>query len=496
MLGPLAIGSAGMYFTALSADEDYKTSDLGDAIRNICNSTLTLLYMSALFIWGFLVNRRRAWRTDGGTALFGGGAVALALLNTIISFIEIKFDRLWWLPDIGWTLTIWQSWLGFWWWVGSGMGIGEVEDRAERQAKRQKRIERKKRKEAKEKAARERAEMAAAEKSDSDTRINGGIRRLREAISLGGDTDSGSNNLTRMLRRRRGGGGTNTDDGSGGNIELTDVSTRADTGDSDQLGVNGHHAGAHGAELEGVSIDPNDMPMSGASGDSNTSAPSAPPGPIGKVWNVIAEHQPAFLRRRFRRLRIAHAAAARRAATEQTALRDQVLQKNLANRQQNPGLGTMMNGHDSGVFGENERLPASPSQAAMADPLRPHSVRSAGLKSPGGASSRSDPSLNMLKPAGSSRPTSERSIPRSPGAEVQPAAAAADARRTSWEEAEDEEWEDQPSNQPAAANEPAADNVSEAGADAGEDVEGENSRSWFWRGGLTRARLRDRTEYD
>lgn len=121
MLGPLALAASGMEFTALSSSDDVKTSDLGDAIRNICNSTLTLLYTSALLIWGLLVNRRRAWRTDGGTAAFGGGSVGLAIINTAISFVEIAFDRVWWLPDMCWTLTIWQSWLGFWWWVGSGM---------------------------------------------------------------------------------------------------------------------------------------------------------------------------------------------------------------------------------------------------------------------------------------------------------------------------------------------------------------------------------------
>lgn len=120
MLGPLALAASGMEFTPLSSADDLKTSDLGDAIRNICNSTLTLLYTSALLIWGLLVNRRRAWRTDGGTAAFGGGSVGLALINTTISFVEIKYDRVWWLPNVCWTLTIWQSWLGFWWWVGSG----------------------------------------------------------------------------------------------------------------------------------------------------------------------------------------------------------------------------------------------------------------------------------------------------------------------------------------------------------------------------------------
>ena len=61
---------------------------------------------------------------------------------------------------------------------------------------------------------------------------------------------------------------------------------------------------------------------------------------LTSVADFIAEHQPNFIRRRMRRLRIAHVAAAQRAATEQSALRDQVL--NRQSEPMAPGLRSMM----------------------------------------------------------------------------------------------------------------------------------------------------------
>lgn len=127
LLGPIALASAAMTFTGLSSG---KTVQYGLILRNICNSTLSLLFTSALFLWGFYVNRRRAWRTDGGTAAFGAGALVLAVSSTAVNFLEVKVDRLSWLQHLLWSIILWQSWLGWWWWVGSGMGIGEVEVRA------------------------------------------------------------------------------------------------------------------------------------------------------------------------------------------------------------------------------------------------------------------------------------------------------------------------------------------------------------------------------
>ena len=91
------------------------------------NSTLLLIFAIALAIWGLLVNRRRAWRTDGGTAAFGVGALLLAIITTSFNFVSVAEDGIEWLQHLLFAAILWQTWLGWWWWVGSGMGIGEVE---------------------------------------------------------------------------------------------------------------------------------------------------------------------------------------------------------------------------------------------------------------------------------------------------------------------------------------------------------------------------------
>ena len=95
------------------------------AVQNICNATLSLLFTAALFIWGFLVNRKQAWRTDGGTAAFGAGALFLTLMSSALNFLYIPSkDKYVWLPGLMWAVILWQNFLGWWWWVGGGMGVG------------------------------------------------------------------------------------------------------------------------------------------------------------------------------------------------------------------------------------------------------------------------------------------------------------------------------------------------------------------------------------
>lgn len=376
MLGPLAIINSGMEFTGLADDNDAKTNDLGDAIRNICNSTLTLLYTTALLIWGLLVNRRRAWRAGGGTAAFGGGSVGLALINTAISFTEIKYDRLWWLPNVCWTLTIWQSWLGFWWWVSSGMGIGEVEDRQERLERKRKREERKRRKLEKQRhkiAMLEAADLNKAEAHSSQhdsSSIPGlnGFRRIKDRFV--GEPNA-SSTLTRRVRRQNTTG--NEGDGMGDTAHARDASP-TDAIELSQIRVasrdESHNSEirdgpADGTALKGVAVhgagpeseaeagqaadgDPN---LNGANEDGRTTAgtgsgssdtnptASSAPGWISTAAQRFMDHQPNFIKARFRRLRLAHMAAARRAAYEQSALREQVLN---SSRVSGPGLRHMM----------------------------------------------------------------------------------------------------------------------------------------------------------
>jgi hypothetical protein len=126
-----------------------------DAVRNVCNATLSLLFTTSLFIWGFLVNRKQAWRTDGGTAIFGVGALALAIMSTALNILYIPSqDQYVWLPGLMWAVVLWQSFLGWWWWVGAGMGIGEVEEllRREEKRERKRKLRREKRREQKERA--------------------------------------------------------------------------------------------------------------------------------------------------------------------------------------------------------------------------------------------------------------------------------------------------------------------------------------------------------
>lgn len=164
-----------------------KTVQYGVIVRNICNSTLSLLFTTALFIWGFVVNRKRAWRTDGGTAAFGAGALLLAVGSTAVNFLEVKVDRLSWLQHLLLSIILWQSWLGqsaswllaplaypqcspprpgWWWWVGSGMGIGEVEDMMEKEHKRARKAARRLRK-AEARSERASSVLAAAAASGS-----------------------------------------------------------------------------------------------------------------------------------------------------------------------------------------------------------------------------------------------------------------------------------------------------------------------------------------
>ena len=130
-----------------------------DAVQGVCNATLSLLFTLSLVIWGFFVKRDQAWRTDGGTAAFGAGAMFLALASTVLTFVYVpNKDQYDWLPGLIWAVIMWQSFLGWWWWVGSGMGVHQggmeaVEEmlrreekrerkRRERQAKRTERRER------------------------------------------------------------------------------------------------------------------------------------------------------------------------------------------------------------------------------------------------------------------------------------------------------------------------------------------------------------------
>ncbi|WFD32934.1 hypothetical protein MSPP1_003987 [Malassezia sp. CBS 17886] len=187
MLGPLALVQAGMVFTQLTEESNVKVIDLGDAINNICESTLALLYMVGLLVWGVVVNWRRAWHLDGAAAAFGSAAIFLAVGKTAISFVQVVYDRVYWLYLFSCSMTLWQSWLGFWWWVSAGMGIGEVEDRARRDERtRQRQARRQRRAQHKTAAARpEGAPPQASSSSSAMERFLTRVQRTRSSVAHG-----------------------------------------------------------------------------------------------------------------------------------------------------------------------------------------------------------------------------------------------------------------------------------------------------------------------
>lgn len=126
---------------------DQKLYDIFDSARNICGLTLSFLFTLSLLIWGFLVNRESAWRTDGGTAVFGAGALLLALISTGLNFLSVfSSSTFQWLRPLLWSVVLWQSFLGWWWWAGSASGIAAREFDMERRGRReQKRSRRRKR---------------------------------------------------------------------------------------------------------------------------------------------------------------------------------------------------------------------------------------------------------------------------------------------------------------------------------------------------------------
>jgi len=179
-LGPLAIVAAAMQLVVLS--DNTNVNWIAYAIRNVCNASLSLLFTAGVFIWGLLVNRKEAWRTDGGTAIFGAGALILALASTALNFLFIpRQEETVWLPSLIWAVILWQSFLGWWWWVGAGSGsrMSAAADDDEqwklenRKRKRRRAVER-------ELATREREQRRGATSDGNDNTVSGPSgRRIR-----------------------------------------------------------------------------------------------------------------------------------------------------------------------------------------------------------------------------------------------------------------------------------------------------------------------------
>jgi hypothetical protein len=168
-----------------------------DAVQNVCNATLSLLFTLSLIIWGFFVKRDQAWRTDGGTAAFGAGAMFMALASTVLTFVYIpskeQFD---WLPGLIWAVIMWQSFLGWWWWVGSGMGAHQ--EGVEAMLKREEKRERKrKERQAKRTERRERAKAVFRGVTDA---LRSGENEGEVVGGADGNVDEGAEQPTSTAR--------------------------------------------------------------------------------------------------------------------------------------------------------------------------------------------------------------------------------------------------------------------------------------------------------
>lgn len=127
LLLPLAFTSCALSFSPLLSSQ--REQDIFDSGSAVCNSALTLLYTCALFFWGLYIARKRAWGqadASGSTAVFGGCALGMAILGTVLAFVGISrgaqsVGNDGWLDRVTWLVLLWQTWFSVWWWIGAGM---------------------------------------------------------------------------------------------------------------------------------------------------------------------------------------------------------------------------------------------------------------------------------------------------------------------------------------------------------------------------------------
>jgi hypothetical protein len=397
--------------------------------------------------------------------------------------------------------------------LSTSQGIGEVEDRAERQERQRKREERLKRKRERADRQRRKAEAAAASVDAED--MLGGIKRLRNRLA--GETKDASSSIHRRLRRGTRGAGESE------GIELQGIGIDAQSPGSDDAvtasaaAASGSAAAAGEVELQSVSVVGSGA-ASGSAGaalanaeDARTTAasssdthPTATSGPgwLGSAFDYMASHQPNFIRRRMKRLRLAHAAAARRAATEQTALRDQVLN---AGRPQGPGLRTMMfneRGRPSseqaqggsrrtsgaGVGGSGQGGGHGAAAPAPLQPLGEMPGDTTAVETGGDTTSGESSSLTRRHPG----TTSMRSARRRPSAG---AAGEAPRVRSDEDQAEDD-WVDELGPRSAPLPQRLANDGSGMPASPPPQSMQQSLSSWSFRGPLASARRTDRSTYD
>ena len=215
---PLALAAAVMQLIPIEGVESDKQTIIATSIiRNICNATLSFLFTTALFIWGLFVNRSQAWRTDGGTAIFGSGALSLATISTALNVLYIdRATEYVWLPGLMWAVVLWQSFLGWWWWVGAGSGGGllsvsethDLEERLKRQEQREtrKREMKERRRNARLRAKKVIKDMTGAfgRRSGNDDDSDSVTVVMASSSSTAVDASSLNHSQTDRRRRKRG----------------------------------------------------------------------------------------------------------------------------------------------------------------------------------------------------------------------------------------------------------------------------------------------------
>jgi hypothetical protein len=314
---------------------------------------------------------------------------------------------------------------------------------------------------------------ASSTLSENSGAIFGRMRSLKMLLTGEERTEDGTLNR-RTWRSRR----TNaTSDEGDERIELTQMNEEERERDRTAL---------TSIAVDNGNVEANDEVGTVAASSSDTQpttsgAATSTTGWLGSVTGFLSDYTPGFIKSRMRRLRMAHEAAAQRAATEQSVLRDQVLNRQSA--AQGPGLRTMMSSNRA-----SQSIPFNNSNGTEEGYLRSSTLDS-------DLSSTGDQHLSLTASNGvqDSSTTSNLSLLSSP---FTPLESTAPLQRGG--EQEDDEWvdDDEADRQGEGSLREELATTVDDGDDHHRTSSLSQTSSWSWRGGLKTLRMRDHTSYD